>query len=63
MNTIATQWPDTIISENKRSTILDLIYANMEDSERREEWLENIESISSEDADEIIESLSNAGQL
>ena len=63
MNNITTQWPNSISSE-KRNTILQIIYANMEDTDDREEWLEHLASASNEqDADEIIESLSNNNDL
>lgn len=63
MNNITAQWPNSISSE-KRNAILQIIYANMEDTDDREKWLDNLESISDEeDANEVIESLSNNNDL
>ena len=63
MNTLATQWPN-ILSEQKRNIVIQLIYANTESNDEREEWLDHLESASDEqDADDIIKSLSNNNDL
>jgi hypothetical protein len=57
MNT--TQWPDAI-SEQKRKRIIQLIYERIGSSDEREEWLNELESASECDADEILNGLLNA---
>ena len=54
-----TQWPETI-SDEKRNFILQLILSNTS-NEERDQWLDYLESAStSDDADEIMASLSHA---
>lgn len=54
-----TQWEDAM-SEQKRKRIIQLIYERIGSSDEREQWLNELESASEYDADEIIKSLSNA---
>lgn len=58
MNT-TTQWPDAI-SDQKRKRIIQLIYERIGSSDEREQWLNELESASEWDADEIMGSLLNA---
>ena len=59
MNTITTQWPNAMSNE-KRNFILQLIFTKTQSSHAREKWLDFLESASDEqEADEIIENLSN----
>jgi hypothetical protein len=49
-------WPEAI-SQKNRGFILQLIYANTENYHEREQWLNDLESTSEEDADELIKAL------
>ena len=53
MQTITSEWQDAM-PDQKRNAILQLIFANTECDEDREEWMDQLESASDEyDADEI----------
>lgn len=56
---ITTQWPDAI-SDQKRRHIIQLIYERVAGSDEREYWLNELESASECDADEMLSSLLNA---
>ena len=56
---ITTQWPDAI-SEQKRIHITQLIYERVAGRDEREYWLNELESASECDADEILKGLLNA---
>jgi hypothetical protein len=49
-------WPSTIIGKNK-DFITQLIFANIEDIDERERYLNELESTSEEDEDELINML------
>ena len=55
MNATIQQWPETI-SKRKKNLIMQLIFRNIEE-DKREEWLEKLESAYENDADEIVQSL------
>lgn len=55
MNT-TTQWPETI-SGRKRDSIIQLIFQNVADDAEREQYLDELETASEYDANEILKSL------
>ncbi|MDO8565827.1 MAG: hypothetical protein Q7S04_01405 [Candidatus Moranbacteria bacterium] len=59
MNTTITQWPETI-SGRKRDSIIQLIFQNIENDEEREQYLDELETASEYDANEILKSLLSA---